>query len=553
MEKRYIFTMKGLTKTYPPRRQVLQSVWLQFYYGTKIGVIGPNGAGKSTLLKIMAGIDSEYDGEAFLGEGFTVGYLEQEPQLDETKSVKENVEEGLSEIRDLLRRFDEVSAAYADPDADYEKLGARQAELQDKIDAKDGWNLDRHIEIAMNALNCPPKDSDIAQLSGGEKRRIALCRLLLQRPDLLLLDEPTNHLDAESVAWLERTLRDYHGSVVLITHDRYFLDNVTNWILELEFGKAHPFEGNYTAWLEQKSTKLAGEEKHESKRQKQLKQELAWVQMSPKARQAKSKARLKRYEELRSEARQDDKGVTEILIPDGQRLGTKVVTFTNVTKGFDDRVLIDDLSFMLPRAGIVGIVGPNGAGKTTLFKMIIGEEEPDGGTVEVGETVDLAYVDQSRDALTADKTVFQEISEGNDIIVLGDRELRARNYVALFNFKGSSQEAIVGNLSGGERNRVHLAKLLKTGGNVLLLDEPTNDLDVETLRSLEVALENYSGCAVVISHDRWFLDKLATHILAFEGNGHVEWFEGNYDAYRQDRIKRLGDEPEAFKYKPLQR
>lgn len=553
MEKRYIFTMKGLTKTYPPRRHVLQNVWLQFYYGTKIGVIGPNGAGKSTLLKIMAGIDNEYDGEAFIGEGFTVGYLEQEPQLDESKTVKENVEEGLSEIRDLLKQFDEVSAAYADPDADYEKLGARQAELQDKIDAKDGWNLDRHIEIAMNALNCPPKDSDISQLSGGEKRRIALCRLLLQRPDLLLLDEPTNHLDAESVAWLERTLRDYHGSVVLITHDRYFLDNVTNWILELEFGKALPFEGNYTAWLEQKSNKLAEEEKQESKRQKQLKQELAWVQMSPKARQAKSKARLKRYEEMRTEARQEEKGVAEILIPDGQRLGNKVVTFKNVRKGFDDRVLIDDLTFMLPRAGIVGIIGPNGAGKTTLFKMIIGEEEPDSGSVEVGETVDLAYVDQSRDALSPEKTVFQEISEGNDIIVLGSRELRARNYVALFNFKGPAQEAIVGNLSGGERNRVHLAKLLKTGGNVLLLDEPTNDLDVETLRSLEVALENYSGCAVVISHDRWFLDKLATHILAFEGNGHVEWFEGNYEAYRQDRIKRVGDEPEAFKYKPLQR
>jgi ATP-binding cassette ChvD family protein len=545
--------MKGLSKTYPPRRHVLKDIWLQFYYGAKIGVIGPNGSGKSTLLKIMAGIDNEYEGEAFLGEGFTVGYLEQEPKLDPSKTVKENVEEGLGEIRDLLREFDEVSAAYADPDADYEKLGARQGEIQDQIDAVDGWNLDRHLEIAMNALNCPPADSEVTTLSGGEKRRIALCRLLLQRPDLLLLDEPTNHLDAESVAWLERTLREYEGSVVLITHDRYFLDNVTNWILELEFGRGIPYEGNYTAWLEQKSKRLAEQEKQETKRQKELKKELEWVNMTPKAKQAKNKARLKRYEELRSEARSEEKSVAEIVIPDGERLGDEVVNFKHVTKGFDDRILIDDLSFRLPRAGIVGIIGPNGAGKTTLFNMIVGEEEPDEGEVEIGQTVQLAYVDQSRDALNPDNTVFQEISEGNDIIVLGDREIRARNYVALFNFKGPAQEAKVGNLSGGERNRVHLAKLLKTGGNVLLLDEPTNDLDVETLRALEGALENYSGCAVVISHDRWFLDRLATHILAFEGDGHVEWFEGNYAAYHEDRVKRLGDELETFKYKRLQR
>lgn len=551
MDKRFIFTMKGVTKTFPPARTVLNDVWLQFYYGAKIGVIGPNGAGKSTLLKIMAGIQKEFDGEAFLGEGFTVGYLEQEPQLDSTKTVKENVEDGLAKIRDLMREFDEVSAAYADPDADYEKLGARQAELQDQIDAVNGWELDRQLKIAMQALNCPPPDAAVDNLSGGEKRRIALCRLLLQKPDLLLLDEPTNHLDAESVAWLERTLREYEGSVVLITHDRYFLDNVTNWILELEFGRGIPWEGNYTSWLEQKSERLKQEEKEESKRQRTLKQELEWVRMSPRARQAKSKARLQRYEELRAENRAHQRTTAEIVIPDGERLGNEVINFDNVTKGFGDRVLIDGLSFRLPRAGIVGVIGPNGAGKTTLFKMITGEETPNQGKVVVGETVQLAYVDQSRDALDPNKTVFQEISEGADIINLAGREINARAYVALFNFKGPMQEAKVGKLSGGERNRVHLAKLLKTGGNVLLLDEPTNDLDVETLQSLEQALENYSGCAVVISHDRWFLDRLATHILAFEGDGNVEWFEGNFEAYEKDRIERLGSEPVPFKYKRL--
>lgn len=551
MDKRFIFTMKGVTKTFPPARTVLKDIWLQFYYGAKIGVIGANGAGKSTLLKIMAGVHTEFEGEAFLGEGFTVGYLEQEPQLDPNKTVKENVEDGLSEIRDLMREFDEVSAAYADPDADYEKLGARQAELQDKIDAVNGWELDRQLNIAMQALNCPPPDASVENLSGGEKRRIALCRLLLQKPDLLLLDEPTNHLDAESVAWLERTLREYEGSVVLITHDRYFLDNVTNWILELEFGRGIPWEGNYTSWLEQKAERLKQEEKEETKRQRTLKRELEWVRMSPRARQAKSKARLQRYEELRAENRAQQRTTAEIVIPDGERLGNEVINFEGVHKGFGDRILIEDLSFRLPRAGIVGVIGPNGAGKTTLFKMITGEEEPNQGQVKIGETVQLAYVDQSRDALDPNKTVFQEISEGADIINLAGREINARAYVALFNFKGPMQEAKVGNLSGGERNRVHLAKLLKTGGNVLLLDEPTNDLDVETLQALEQALENYSGCAVVISHDRWFLDRLATHILAFEGDGNVEWFEGNFQAYEQDRIERMGSEPVPFKYKRL--
>src|SRR5690625_1381658 len=430
MDKRFIFTMKGVTKTFPPARTVLNDIWLQFYYGAKIGVIGANGAGKSTLLKIMAGIQTEFDGEAFLGEGFTVGYLEQEPQLDESKTVKENVEDGLAEIRDLMREFDEVSAAYADPDADYEKLGARQAELQDKIDAVNGWELDRQLKIAMQALNCPPPDASVVNLSGGEKRRIALCRLLLQKPDLLLLDEPTNHLDAESVAWLERTLREYEGSVVLITHDRYFLDNVTNWILELEFGRGIPWEGNYTSWLEQKSERLKQEEKEESKRQRILKQELEWVRMSPRARQAKSKARLQRYEELRAENRAQQRTTAEIVIPDGERLGNEVINFENVVKGFGDRVLIDGLSFRLPRAGIVGVIGPNGAGKTTLFKMITGEEEPNSGKVVVGETVQLAYVDQSRDALDPNKTVFQEISEGADIINLAGREINARAYPA---------------------------------------------------------------------------------------------------------------------------
>ena len=551
MDKRFIYTMKGLTKTWPPKKTVLQNVHLQFYYGAKIGVLGVNGAGKSTLLRIMAGLDTEFEGEAFLGEGFTVGYLHQEPQLDPDKSAKENVEEGLREVRDLLKEFESISMQFAEPDADFDKLMARQAELQDKIDACDGWEIDRRLEIAMQALKCPPGDSAVTHLSGGEKRRIALCRLLLQQPDLLLLDEPTNHLDAESVAWLERTLREYPGSVMMITHDRYFLDNVTGWILELEFGKAIPFEGNYTRWLEQKSKRLEQEEKEASKRQRTLKRELEWVRMSPRARQAKSKARLQRYEELRAEEGAKQRDTAEIIIPHGQRLGKKVIEFKNITKGFDGRTLIKDLTFALPPAGIVGVIGPNGAGKTTLFKMITGQETADSGTVDIGETVDLAYVDQSRDALDPNKSVFDEISEGADIILIGDREVRARNYVATFNFRGPMQEAKVGVLSGGERNRVHMAKLLKEGGNVLLLDEPSNDLDVDTLRALEEALSNFSGCAIVISHDRWFLDRLATHILAFEGDGHVEWFAGNYAEYETDRRKRLGDGPEKFKYKSL--
>jgi ATP-binding cassette ChvD family protein len=553
MAEKFIYTMKGLSKTYPPKKEVLKNVWLQFYYGAKIGVIGTNGAGKSTLLKIMAGMDKEFTGEAFLGDGFTVGYLSQEPPLDETKTVRENIEEGLREMRDLLRRYDEVSAAYGEPDADYDALATEQASLQDRIDAIGGWDLDRKIQIAMDALNCPPADWAVTSLSGGERRRVALARILLEAPDLLLLDEPTNHLDAESVAWLETTLKNYKGSVVLITHDRYFLDTVVAWILEIERGHGLPFEGNYSGWLEQKAKRLAEEEKSESKRQKALKQELEWVRQSPRARQAKSQARLTRYEELLNaepEARLDK---TDIYIPSGERLGQKVIKVRGLNKGFDDKLLIEDLSFELPPAGIVGIIGPNGAGKTTLVKMLIGKETPDSGIIEIGETVQLAYVDQSRDTLDPEKTAYEEISGGNEVIDLGDREMNARAYVSLFNFKGPDQQKKVGVLSGGERNRVHLAKLLRTGGNVLILDEPTNDLDVDTLRALEEALANFAGCAIVISHDRWFLDKLATHILAFEGDGHVEWFPGNFEDYEKDKRRRLGvtDEPRRFKYKKL--
>ncbi len=554
MDKRFIFTMQGLTKTYPPKREILKDFWLQFYYGAKIGIIGANGAGKSTLMKIMAGMDTDFQGEAFLGEGFTVGYLHQEPDLDPTKTVRENIEDGLAELRDLLKRFEEVSNAFMDPDADYEKLGDEQARLQDRIDAAGAWDLDRKINIAMDALNCPPGDSTVHTLSGGEKRRVALARMLLEAPDLLLLDEPTNHLDAESVAWLERTLRDYKGSVVLVTHDRYFLDNVVGWILEIEFGRGKPFEGNYSAWLEQKTKRLAQEEKSESKRQRRLKEELEWVRMSPRARQAKSKARLQRYEELLQQDTERRTDKTDIIIPMPERLGNKVIEVTGVSKGFDDKLLIEDLSFRLPPAGIVGVIGPNGAGKTTLFKMLIGQELPDKGKVEIGETVHMSYVDQNRDALDPDKTVFEEISGGDEVIVLGDREVNARAYCSWFNFKGADQQKKVGKLSGGERNRVHLAKLLRTGGNVLLLDEPTNDLDVETLQALEMALANFAGCAVVISHDRWFLDRLATHILAFEGEGHVEWYPGNFQEYEDDKRERLGDaavEPSRFKYKKL--
>ncbi len=555
MEKKFIYTMKGLSKVYPPDTKVLSNIWLQFYYGAKIGVLGANGSGKSTLLRIMAGQDPEFHGESYLGEGFSVGYLPQEPQLDATKSVKENVEVAVAPIRNLLQRFDEVSAAYADPDADYEKLAEQQATLQDQIDAVDGWNLDRKLQIALDALNCPPGDSDVSKLSGGEVRRVALCKILLEAPDLLLLDEPTNHLDAESVAWLERTLREYTGSVVLITHDRYFLDNCVGWILELDRGRGIPFEGNYSSWLEQKAKRLAREEKQETKRQRQLKQELEWVHASPKARHAKGRARLNRYEELLNQDVQDKVRSTDIYIPAGnRRLGDDVVLSEGVAKGYDDRLLIEDLSFRLPPAGIVGVIGPNGAGKTTLFRLLVGEEEPDAGSVKLGDTVELAYVSQSRDELEADKTVYEEISGGQDTVMVGKREVNARAYCATFNFRGASQQQKVGVLSGGERNRVQLAKLLKRGGNVLLLDEPTNDLDVDTLRALEEALETFAGCAVVISHDRWFLDRLATHILAFEGEGHVEWFAGNFEEYEKDKRRRLGDEdPKPFKYKRLVR
>ena len=554
MSQRFIYTMKGISKTYPPSRKVLDNIWLQFYYGAKIGVLGINGAGKSTLLKIMAGIDTEIDGEAFLGEGFTVGYLPQEPQLDPALTVRENIEVGLAAMKKLLVDFDAVSAAYADPDADYEKLAEEQAKLQDAIDACNGWEMERMVEIAMQALNCPPGESSVEHLSGGERRRVALARLLLEAPDLLLLDEPTNHLDAESVAWLERTLREYKGSVVMVTHDRYFLDNVTGWILELDRGRGVPYEGNYSSWLEQKSKRLAQEEKQESKRQRALKRELEWVRSSPKARHAKQKARLDRYEELRNADVGARLETAEIVIPHGPRLGRDVIIADDIQKGYGDRTLINGLSFRLPPAGIVGVIGPNGAGKTTLFRMLTGEEAPDNGSLKMGETVQLSYVNQNRDTLEDDKSVFDEISGGHDVIELGNRDLNARAYCSMFNFKGADQQKSVGKLSGGERNRVHLAKLLKSAGNVLLLDEPTNDLDVDTLRALEGALQSFSGCAVVISHDRWFLDRLATHILAFEGDGNVEWFPGNFEAYERDKKRRLGDDAERnFKYTPLLR
>jgi ATP-binding cassette ChvD family protein len=556
MEKKFIYTMQKMSKVYPPDKQVLKEIWLQFYYGAKIGVIGTNGSGKSTLLRIMAGLDDEVHGEAFLGEGFTVGYLPQEPELDASKTVRENVEDAVAYKRDLLKRYEAVGAKFMEEDADYEKLADEQAALQDKIDACDAWNLDRDLEIAMDALNCPPGDSEVTHLSGGEKRRVALCKILLEAPDLLLLDEPTNHLDAESVAWLQRTLTDYKGSVVLITHDRYFLDQVVGWILELDRGRGIPYEGNYSAWLEQKMKRLAQEEKSESKRQRKLKEELEWVRQSPKARQAKSKARLQAYDNLFNQEVQDKVRTTDICIPHGARLGNDVILAENLTKGFGDKLLIEGLEFRLPPAGIVGVIGPNGAGKTTLFNMITGRDTPDAGTVKVGETVEFAYVDQSRDDLDPEKTVYEEISEGYDLLPIAGRDVNARAYCSTFNFRGADQQKKVGVLSGGERNRVHLAKLLKKGGNVLLLDEPTNDLDVETLQALEQALANFAGCAVVISHDRWFLDRLATHILAFEGDGHVEWFAGNYQEYEADKKRRLGeaaDTPTRFRYKKLTR
>ncbi len=550
--------MRDLRRFYPPDREVLKGINLSFYPGAHIGVIGSNGSGKSSLLRIMAGLDDGYTGEARLTPGFTVGYLPQEPELDATKDVVGNVSDGVAEQRDLVHRYNEVCAAFADPDADFDALLAEQGDLQTRIDALGAWELERTLDIAMDALRLPPPDADVTTLSGGERRRVALCRLLLSKPDLLLLDEPTNHLDAESVAWLERTLKDYAGTVVAITHDRYFLDNVASWILELDRGAGIPWEGNYSSWLEQKQARLAQEEKADRVRQAALERELEWIRMSPRARQSKGKARLNSFNDLVAESEAADRRADrlEISIPPGPRLGDLVVTADGLGKGFGDRLLIDNLSFLLPPGGIVGVIGPNGAGKTTLFKMLVGQESPDVGTLDVGPTVQFAYVDQSRDNLDADATVYDEISGGTDRIVVGHRELHSRAYVASFGFKGSDQQKRVGDLSGGERNRVQLAKVLRTGGNVLLLDEPTNDLDVDTLRALEDGLLEFPGCVVVISHDRWFLDRIATHVIAFEGDSEVRWFEGNFSDYEVDRHKRLGtdaDQPHRIKYKPLVR
>jgi ATP-binding cassette ChvD family protein len=554
----YVYVMKDLTKSYPGGREVFKGITLSFLPNVKIGVLGPNGAGKSTLMKIMAGLDKEFGGEAWAADGARVGYLPQEPHLNPDKTVGENVMEAFTELSAQLARFNEISEAFANEMSEDEMntLLAEQAELQEKIDAAEGWELERRIEIALDALRCPPFDSKVAHLSGGERRRVALCKLLLEKPDLLLLDEPTNHLDAESVSWLEKTLKDYEGAVLVVTHDRYFLDNVTNWILEVDRGRGFPYQGNYSAYLDQKRKRLQQEEREESARQRQLAREQEWMGRSPAARQAKSKARIAAYEEMLQKSQEKGAGEAEIIIPPAPRLGNTVIVAEKLRKGYGNRLLIEDLDFKLPPGGIVGIIGPNGAGKSTLFKMITGVETPDAGSLVVGETVKLGYVDQSRDSLDDTKTVWQEISDGMDQITIGKRTIPSRAYVAAFNFKGADQQKRVGILSGGERNRVHLAKMLKREHNVLLLDEPTNDLDVDTLRALEDALEEFAGCAVVISHDRWFLDRLATHILAFEGDSHVEWFEGNFEAYEADKRRRLGaaaDQPHRIKYRPLAR
>jgi sulfate-transporting ATPase len=553
----FIYVMKDLRKVVPPSREILRGIWLSFYYGAKIGVLGANGAGKSSLLRIMAGEDHDYQGEAWLADGMRVAYLPQEPRLDESRTVRENVEEGVRETRALLKRFEELSLRFGDPisDEDMQKLIHEQARVQELIEAKGAWELDRKVEIAMDALRVPPADADVRTLSGGERRRVALCRVLLEEPDLLLLDEPTNHLDAESVAWLERHLAEFPGTIVAVTHDRYFLDNVAKWILELDRGAGIPYEGNYTSWLEQKRTRLATEEKQASARQRTLERELEWVRMAPRARQAKSKARLQRYEELEKEAQGEKLYQHEIVIPPPPRLGNDVVNADDLRKAYGDKLLFDGLSFSLPRGGIVGVIGPNGAGKTTLFRIIVGAERPDDGSLEVGDTVTIAYVDQSRE-LDGSKTVYDEVSGGKDLIDVGKREMNARAYLASFGFRGTDQQKRVGKLSGGERNRLHLAKLVKSGGNLLLLDEPTNDLDVDTLRALEDALVDFPGCAVIISHDRWFLDRVATHILAFEGNSEAVWFEGNYQAYKEDFKRRKGvdaETPHRIAYRKLVR
>ncbi|HEX2209071.1 MAG TPA: energy-dependent translational throttle protein EttA [Longimicrobium sp.] len=553
---RFIYVMKELRKVVPPNREILKGIWLSFYPGAKIGVVGSNGSGKSSLLRIMAGVDKDFNGEAWAAEGTRIGYLAQEPELDPALDVRGNVEEAVKAQREVLRRFEEVNMSFAEPDADYDALLEEQARLQDAIDAANLWELDRKIEIAMEALRLPPSDARVENLSGGEKRRVALCKVLLEEPDMLLLDEPTNHLDAESVAWLEHHLAEFKGTIVAITHDRYFLDNVAEWILELDRGEGIPWKGNYTSWLEQKQERLRREEKQTSARTRTLERELEWVRMAPRARQAKSKARLDAYEQMLGEDPREKLNRAEIVIPNGPRLGDEVVIAEGLAKGYGDRLLIDNLNFRLPRGGIVGIVGPNGAGKTTLFRMITGQEQPDGGTLKVGATVELAYVDQSRDALDGEKTVYQEISGGQDSIKLGRGEVNSRAYCSWFGFKGSDQQKLVKVLSGGERNRVHLAKTLQRGGNLILLDEPSNDLDVDTLRALEDALLEFAGCAVVISHDRWFLDRIATHIMAFEGESEVVWYEGNYREYEADKKRRLGaaaDIPHRIKYKKLVR